>query len=87
MAAAVCGFQQVSEKPAAKPGAENRSLPTICNWLNVRLKIFRGFGLRSARGEVKRRRRDVWNGAGAQRRRRAADGRPPFMWLFADARS
>jgi hypothetical protein len=31
MAAAVCGFQQVSEKPAAKPGAENRSLPTIWN--------------------------------------------------------
>jgi hypothetical protein len=29
MAEAVCGFQQVSEKPAAKPGAENRSLPTI----------------------------------------------------------
>jgi len=27
MAEAVCGFQQVSEKPAAKPGAENRSLP------------------------------------------------------------
>jgi len=26
---AVCGFQQVSEKPVAKPGAENRSLPTI----------------------------------------------------------
>jgi len=50
MAAAVCGFHQVSEKPAAKPGAENRSLPTICNRLNVRLKIFRGFGLRSASG-------------------------------------
>jgi len=50
MAAAVCGFQQVSEKPAVKPGAENRSLPTICNWLNVRLKIFTGFGLRSASG-------------------------------------
>jgi hypothetical protein len=29
MAEAVCGFQQVSEKPAAKPGEENRSLPTI----------------------------------------------------------
>jgi hypothetical protein len=29
MAAAVCGFQQVSEKPAAQPGAENRSLPAI----------------------------------------------------------
>jgi hypothetical protein len=29
MAEAVCGFQQVSEKPAAKPGAENGSLPTI----------------------------------------------------------
>jgi hypothetical protein len=29
MAEAVCGFQQVSEKPAAKPGAENCSLPTI----------------------------------------------------------
>jgi len=27
MAEAVCGFQQVSEKPAAKPGAENGSLP------------------------------------------------------------
>jgi len=26
---AACGFQQVSEKPAAKPGEENRSLPTI----------------------------------------------------------
>jgi hypothetical protein len=29
MAKAVCGFQQVSEKSAAKPGAENRSLPMI----------------------------------------------------------
>jgi len=29
MAEAVCGFQQVLEKPAAKPGAENRSLTTI----------------------------------------------------------
>jgi hypothetical protein len=29
LTAAICGFPQVSEKPAAKPGAENRSLPTI----------------------------------------------------------
>ena len=29
MASAVCGFQQVKEKPAAQPAVENRSLPTI----------------------------------------------------------
>ena len=29
--------------------------------------------------EVKRRRRDGWNGVGAQRRRRAADGSPPLL--------
>jgi len=31
-------------------------------------------------GKEQRRWRDGGNGAGAQRRRRAADGRPPLMW-------
>jgi len=32
--------------------------------------------------EVKRRWRDGWNGAGAQRRCRAADGSPPLLRLI-----
>jgi len=73
----------------AKPGAENRSLPTILIWLNVCLKIFSGFGLRSVSGASCAEggeKRIAKRSRSATSRRRATDGSTPQLRL-SQARS